>query len=288
MHFNSLLRSRYIAAFEATEASFLYALRSFSGQSTSRLNDAFLPTVTAGYSEAALKVMVVGRETRAWRYSKPAANARVASSADISAELSALGSSVADYVDRGMKTHADFLAECLAKSRHKSGLVRLLKEVARVTGSEGLVYSNLFSVAIGGKDPRRDPQAWPVIRGLSQALMNVQIDVLQPDVIVFANGSSSAGERRAFFPHEGDDAAQIRCTNPHDWKSTHKIPVAHLFGFTLDTRVQCYRIQHPSSPAHRTHAKAAREHLFKLLRERQGGGASPAADSRAASCHDSA
>ncbi|MDN8617282.1 hypothetical protein [Variovorax ginsengisoli] len=258
MDINACLERRYVAAFEVLDDAFLRTLRSFPARErSSGLEDVFLPTVAQGYADAAVKVMVVGRETRQWRY------------AAAPAESAAAASPAAGYVSRGMACHRGFLESCLHKPRHKSGLVRLLCQVAKATDAAGLVYSNLFAVAVGGKDPRRHPQAWAAIRDLSQALLNIQIEELQPDVIVFANGSSSAGERRAFFPHEGD-AALARCRDHRDWVASAAIPAAHLFGFRMDERIQCYRIQHPSSPAHKTQAKRARQHLLEMLKQHQG------------------
>ena len=258
MDVNACLERRYIAALEVLDAAFLRSLRSFpSGERSSRLEDVFLPTAARGYADSAVKVMVVGRETRQWRY------------AAAPAEGVPAASPVAGYVARGMACHRGFLDSCLSKPRHKSGLVRLLCQVAKATDATGLVYSNLFAVAIGGKDPRRHPRAWAAIRGLSQALLNIQIEELQPDVIIFANGSSSAGERRAFFPHDGD-AAPVRCRDHRDWVASSAIPAAHLIGFRMDEHIQCYRIQHPSSPAHKAQAKRARQHLLEMLKPRQG------------------
>jgi hypothetical protein len=84
--------------------------------------------------------------------------------------------------------------------------------------------------------------------------------VLQPNIIVFANGINSASEMRQF-------CALDRCTSSHNPGEAHGIDKNHLWAFKLDEYIQCYRIHHPSGRNRKTEAKRARKHLLKLLCE---------------------
>ncbi|KWT67019.1 MULTISPECIES: hypothetical protein [unclassified Variovorax] len=251
MDLNQQLTARYIEVLEATDRDFIATLNAYRIKPGNGLNDLFLPTVSANYSTAARKVMVMGRETRTWNYAA-AANSR----------------SLAEYVTCGMEKHARYRdsEHCLHSKTHGSGLIRLLKAVGRATGEAGLIYSNLFAVAHKGKDPRKNLEAWPQVRKLSGLLLDIQIETLRPDVIVFANGIDSAAVRREFFPHANPDdpKAPHRCTGSDNWKADG-IGTGHLWGFTLDNRIQCYRLQHPSAKYYQSNATKAREHLIKLL-----------------------
>jgi hypothetical protein len=97
------------------------------------------------------------------------------------------------------------------------------------------------------------------IKQHSQALLKAQIDVLQPDIIIFANGMNTAGCRREYFPIDG--SGQV-CTNGRDYVSA-SIGRDHLWEFDLYERIRCFRIHHPS--ARSKGAARAREFLIGLL-----------------------
>ncbi|VTU44915.1 hypothetical protein [Variovorax sp. RA8] len=267
MDYNALLKRFYTALLEAANPELMGAVHTFRADGVIGLDDIFLPGVSDGYGEAPLKVMVIGRERhyryRAPRAEAPAANARPALS-------------IREYVEHGMRRHEEVRTEIFVKDAHDSDLLGLLVSVAKAIKTEesplgaGVVYANLFAVAFKGGDPRKT-EAWPHIRDLSKALLDIQIDVLKPDVIVFANGIDSAPQRKLFFPHTPKKRSKggevVRCTNGVSWKATHGIEAGHLYGFKLDERIQCYRIHHPSSPSHRAKAAAARVVLLKLLKE---------------------
>lgn len=248
MNLNERLASRYITALEASDPDFIATLHSFRGNAAQGLSDIFLPTVSTSYADAPVKVMVLGRETKGWSYPGQ------------------IGS-LTEYVRVGMNKHRDFRdsERCLLSKSHPSGLIRLLKGICKQTSQAGLIYSNLFAVDHNKRDPRSNKQAWPHVCSLSKQLLDIQIEVLQPDIIVFANGIDSAAERREFFPHA--PAVLHRCTDPHSPWEVQGISKDHLWGYKLDGRIQCYRIHHPSSRVQKTEAKKARNHLFGLLRE---------------------
>jgi hypothetical protein len=251
MDLNQILTTRYIAELEAAPPAFLSMLKAYRTGSEKGLNDVFFPTAPDGFETAPLKVMVMGRETTLWNYGE-----------------GRTFQTVADYVNVGMTKHGDFLRRFLNAPASSSGLVRLLKGAGEATSNAGLIWSNLFAVAHDAADPRKNAAAWPHVRDLSKALLDIQIDVLQPDVIIFANGIDSAGVRREFFPHAGPDGpvAGDRCTGTRNWEAD-KISKRHLWGFQMDGRIKCFRTQHPSAKFHRAKAAAARQILMGELRK---------------------
>lgn len=262
LNLNEVLEPRYVAALEAADPSLFAELGSnrpltSEGQKTAGLSDIFFPTVAPGFEVAPLRVMVMGRETRGWSYPPlpEGSNPRTA----------------AEYVAVGMARHRDFRdsKRCLDGKASDSGLVRLLKNVSKVTNRPGLIYSNLFAVDHKRGDPRNNSTAWPHVRALSKALLDLQIEVLRPDLIVFANGIDSADVRREFFPHHHPtkNPSAFRCSGSDNWEVLD-IGIGHLWGFWLDERIRCYRVHHPSA-WWRTGAKAtaAGEKLLQLLRD---------------------
>jgi hypothetical protein len=250
MTLNEQLKARYIAALESAHPDFVPMLKAYRTGPEKGLNDVFFPKVADDYEAAPLKVMVMGRETTLWNYGK-----------------GRIFQSVAEYVEFGMTRHGEFQSRFLKAPTSSSGLIRLLKVAGEATRDAGLVWSNLFAVSHDAADPRKNLAAWPHVRALSKALLDIQIEVLQPDVIIFANGIDSAGVRREFFPHAGPDGvvAGDRCTDTRDWEAD-KVSKRHLLGFQLDGRIECFRIQHPSAKFHRTKAAAARQLLMRELR----------------------
>ena len=249
MDLNQQLSARYITTLEAAHPAFLPMLKSYRTGSEKGLNDVFFPKAPDGYEAAPLKVMVMGRETTLWNFGK-----------------GRTFQTVAEYVDVGMTKHGDFLRRFLHAPASSSGLVRLLKGAGEATSNPGLIWSNLFAVSHDAADPRKNAAAWPHVRDLSKALLDIQIEVLQPDVIIFANGIDSAGVRKEFFPHAGPGGpvSGDRCTGSRNWEAD-KVSKRHLWGFQLDGRIECFRTQHPSAKFHRTKAAAARQILMREL-----------------------
>jgi hypothetical protein len=211
------------------------------------LSGLFLPSVSAGYSQAAKKVMVVGAETRAWE---------PLDGGDLQ--------SMDGYVDRAMEKHAIFFAQMMggANDRGRS-FHNFTRAVKQRTGAEGLIYSNLFCFAWGkkkGSPIKSGKEVFPVIKELSRKILDAQIKTLQPDCIVFANGIASAPYRREFFPH-GESG---RCTSPdHAQSAANAIDRRYFWEFVLDKKIRCFRIQHPS--ARSSEAERGRAFALDLL-----------------------
>jgi hypothetical protein len=236
MH-NEELAARYSKILSDMDFSLL------EGSGTEKgLSGIFLSTVGDGYANAANKIMIVGCETAGWTALPPAGL-----------------DGMEDYIARSMAKQRRFLDNQL-QSRNARGYTfhNFIRSVTKQSGSEGLVYANLFCFDWKRGSPMKHPR-FPEIKRHSQALLKAQIDVLQPDTIIFANGMNTAGCRREYFPADGPDQV---CTNGRDHGSAG-IGRDHLWEFDLHGHIRCLRIHHPS--ARSKGAARAREFLIGLL-----------------------
>lgn len=113
----------------------------------------------------------------------------------------------------------------------------------------------------------RSKDYFPTVEKYSELLIKAQIEVLKPEIIIFANGITSVRSRRKFFPISGE---QVACTKGHHYehigsdRTSHKIiRKHHLWGFTLYDEIGCFRIHHPSAQS--KEAAQARKFLLTLL-----------------------
>lgn len=193
------------------------------------LSGLFLPSVPPKLHQAHQRIMVVGAETAIWNVLK---------------ESEVLGS-MEDYVDRAMAKHDRFFRKRLENKRQDPGLTFLnfMRDVARQCGTDGLIYSNLFCCDWNGGSPMPSPHN-EMVRHYSARLLQAQVAFFAPSIIIFANGSASAGARRAVFPTKGPHAV---CSKGADFVISQRIPNSQLWEFKLNDAIHCYRIQHPSS-----------------------------------------
>lgn len=206
-----------------------------------KLSGLFLPGTSEAYEQAPKRIMVVGRETRQWN---------VVTSENPFLDLD-------EYIQRAMAKQQAHLARYLPEPPDKgASYFNLLRSLASEHGYGGIAWANLFCFAWSGKSPMRWPN-FPMLLDISERLLKSQIEVLKPDIIIFANGSSSARFRRKYFPHTGEQSV---CTNLADYRE-QGIANDQLWRFHLYGKIQCYRIQHPSSIS--AASREARHFLLK-------------------------
>ncbi|MDO8069078.1 hypothetical protein [Janthinobacterium sp. SUN206] len=207
-----------------------------------KLSGLFLPSVPPNWLGARQRIMIVGCETRQWNV----------------LPVGERFSSLEYYVERSMAVHQAYFAQQLSRADIKGrAFHNFTRAVARRSGSDGLIYANLLCMAWNKGSPVKC-RHFEVIKKYSKLLLDVQIDFFQPEIIIFANGSATAGHRRDFFPLARDAQGKAIGT---EYAKQH-IPNAQLWKFPLDHR-DCYRIQHPSSRS--PSAARAREFLLGLL-----------------------
>lgn len=207
------------------------------------LSGLFLPGTSPEYEQAATRIMVVGRETRRWEIIKSGSPF----------------TGLDDYIQRAMAIQQDYLLRSLNKTKADKGksFFNFLRQLRQKDEDVGITWANLFSFAWQRGSPMRwDQKHIKILKRISKRLLEAQITILQPDIIIFANGASSARVRQEYFPHKGEHSV---CTDLGDYRE-HGIPNSQLWRFRLFGSTQCYRIQHPSSVS--KGSRAARRFLL--------------------------
>lgn len=209
-----------------------------------KLSGLFLPGTSPAYHSAPRRILVVGRETRRWDVLK----------GDEKFE------SLETYIDKAMATQQDHLTRFIVKPKDRGeSFFNLLRDLANGHGTHGIGWANLFCFAWNKKSPMRWEHFSQLVE-VSKQLLKAQVKLLQPDIIIFANGASSAKIRQGYFPHKGELSV---CSELGDF-CEQGIPRNQLWRFKLHQRIQCYRIQHPSSIS--APSRAARRFLLEHLR----------------------
>lgn len=226
---NDLLKSAYLDFLKDMDSACLDP--SVRDNFCSGLSGLFLPSVSADYSSAKNKVMIIGSETAGW---EPLGKKGKKVYDDFE--------SIEDYIERAMKKHQNWFKEMLEQTSDDRGHTfhNFTRATARAVGGDGLIYANLFCFDWRKKSPAKCPQ-FAFIKDLSQKILEVQIKVLQPEFIIFANGISSAKYRCEFFP-VGEEG---RCTATKSYPE--KIQAHYLLEFMLDKKIRCFRVHHPAA-----------------------------------------
>jgi len=215
-----------------------------------KLSGIFLPAISPAFHCAQQRIMLVGRETRGWNVLK----------GDDKFE------SLETYICKAMAKQQDHLAKFISEPRDRGeNFFNLLRDLANDHGTQGIAWANLFSFAWDKKSPMRWEHFAQLLE-VSEQLLKVQVSILQPDIIIFANGASSAKYRQGYFPHKGESSV---CSELGDF-CKQGIPLNQLWRFKLHQRIQCFRIQHPSSIS--APSRAARRFLLEQLRVGGAGG----------------
>ena len=141
-----------------------------------------------------------------------------------------------------------------------------VRGVARKIGPTGIIWANLYCFDWEKGLPERNEELIESIKHYSGKLLKAQIKVLKPDIIIFANGTTSVPFRRKLFPIKGENNV---CLNLRDY-SSFGVQNKHLWEFNLDglefdfdETIRCFRIQHPSACGRA--ARDARSFLIDML-----------------------
>ena len=237
-----MIAQAYLPILKGLEQHFLDRSREAEPE-FANLSGLFLPSVPQGFTSARHRIMVVGRETKGWTI--VGKNERF--------------TSLDAYVNVALNKHRDYLADNLPKSRDKGeSFFNLMRSVSKHYGSDGMIWANLFCASWRRNSPLKSPQ-FATIQKYSELLLKKQIELFQPQTIIFANGTSSAKYRRAFFPTEGEASV---CSEFSGYEA-HGFSREQLLRFQLNGSIQCYRIQHPSSRS--KEARAARKYLVNEI-----------------------
>lgn len=241
---NRLLHQAYADILKGMDSAFLDVQHPAS-KVAGGLSGLFLPSVSPDYHQARNRIMIVGRETRGWSI-KTSKNAPF---------------DLDSYIESAIFTHQSFFQKQLDKKNSKGrAFHNFTRSIAKKCGTSGLIYSNLFCFSWKKGNPKKHPD-FETIKHYSKRLLDAQIEILKPQIIVFCNGSSSAGARREFFPVDGNAPV---CSNFREHgDSSSPIPNRQLWEFTLNDSIRCFRVQHPSSRSQET--IKAHKYLIKHL-----------------------
>ncbi|UPU34143.1 hypothetical protein M1B72_11830 [Geomonas paludis] len=235
---NERLWGAYCNILENIDPKFLDA-RVPHGSRPEELSGLFVTSVNDGYAESKNKIMIVGSETAGWNVLTKGERFKCLES----------------YVRSSMDKHKSYFERELGgKNSRGYSFHNFTRAVGKRCGKEGLIYSNLFCFDWKKGSPINTPH-FDTIRRHSELLLKKQIEILEPDIIIFANGMVSVPHRREYFPLS-------ECINGRDY-SAQGIPNRHLWEFQLRGKTRSFRIHHPSARAKA--AAAARTYLLNLL-----------------------
>jgi hypothetical protein len=239
---NNSLANEYSKILESLDIMYLDRKHP-EGKRPAGLSGLFLTSIFDEYRHAKNKIMIIGSETREWNILKE------------NEEFTNLN----DYIEKSMIKHENFFKKRLnGEDSRGYAFHNFTRAISNKCGKDGLIYSNLFCFAWNKKSPIHC-EYFETIKKHSELLLKAQIEVLKPQVIIFANGMTSVPYRCEFFPIHGENKV---CTNGQDY-SSEGISNHHLWEFDLYDDIRCYRIHHPSARA--KEAAKARKYLINLL-----------------------
>ncbi|MCJ8354749.1 hypothetical protein [Novacetimonas hansenii] len=225
----------------------------------SNLSGLFVTTSPAQW-EQGKRILVVGRETRGWNVvneNKPYTDLQ-------------------SYIKEAMEKQKKFLLKYIEKKKDPGfTFYNFLRDLGSHFGDGNIGWANLF--CFDWKGSRPNPNSTPnyeTIKELSGRLLKAAIQYMEPDIIIFANGASSANVRREFFPLSGETAV---CSSPWVNYLDQKIEKIELESFVLYGKIKCYRINHPANRAKKSSksedvkaflsSQQARKYLIDLIKK---------------------
>lgn len=241
---NTELAAHYLRLIEELDPSYLDIQHPETKCGKHQLTGLFLPSIPSGYAEARNKIMIIGRETRAWnvlKYDEPFIDH-------------------SSYVAKAIAVHQKHSVEELAKTKESAGrsYFRFARRVQAQSGGAGIIHANLFCFAWNKSSPFKSPYL-ETIKHYSESLIKFQIDYFKPDIIIFAHGKEGAKFRQQVFPIKGE----LNVCLPPKNAIKHPHDIKHLWEFDLYGLYQSYRILHSSDRS--ALSRAAQDYLISIL-----------------------
>lgn len=186
------------------------------------LSGLFLPTVDDAYLQSSVRVMLIGQEPKKWGKDLHSLSAE----GDFSSALHV-------YVGSQMAAYRKTALMPARKSRFRQFHFQLHANLRNQVGSQhnAIFWGNLLCMSRKKGSPRRAAEI-DRIAALSRDLLNVQFNVLQPDLVVFATGSG----------YDGFLKDQIE----HEYTTLDGFKPKHYWPFTANKLgIQAWRVRHP-------------------------------------------
>lgn len=212
--------------------------RSLSYNDLSKL---LLGSVPDEYEQAPNKILIIGRETKGW----------LKSWNDFQYDKNG--------IKRSMDKSKDFVRSQLKEKKKDTrgkSFFNFVRDVAKKSGDNGVLWANIYASDYKGGHINhiKDKNMIKEIETISKKIIVAQIEVLNPNIIIFATGNQGVAARRRYFPN-----SELR-----ERKAIEGYPSKDLWAFKLpDYDAQCYRIHHPSSFSR--DKKQARQKLIEIL-----------------------
>lgn len=199
------------------------------------LSDILLGFVPEQYENAEHKILIVGRETAGWRVNKDTNFAITQYDAQI----------IEKSMDKSKQWVFDNLEGSHSKDVKGRSFFNFVRSVGKKCGNDGILWANTFAVDYKKstpntkKLPKNYKKLFKIIKKLSKELLQAQIDILQPDYILFVGGQASLSARSAYFPTLTGDGKRLK----------DDLPINYLEKFMFDRQDKpiCYRTgYHPA------------------------------------------
>lgn len=189
----------------------------FDDKQASELSAPMLVSIFEAYLKAPVRVMFVGKETNKWcgKLSDFFAND--------------------NGIDRVLARYRDHLGRGRWKSPFMQTLGRTAKELAGGE-PEAILYTNLMKMdwEKGGRGfARNSKKHSDTLSKFSRDLFRFEVDLLKPDVIIFASGAPYDSVIKNIFPCQERSASE-------------RVEPKALWRFNVGSIV-CYRARHPSA-----------------------------------------
>ncbi len=241
---NTELASKYLKVMKNIDVSYLDLLHPDTKCGSNMLSGLFLPSIPDGYEQSQNKIMIIGRETRAWNVLK-------ADEKFVSLDA---------YIEKAMATHTNHSYKELNKDKKSRGqsYFNFFRKIKNKSGGSGLIHANLFCFSWNKKGLDNCPHL-KVVKEYSEVLLKTQIEYFKPDIIIFAHGSGGNKFRREIFPTTGDGNVCLPPLKP----ITHLPSDKDFWEFSLNGKYKSYRVAHPSSTT--TLSRQAHDYLISIL-----------------------
>ncbi|AMN68624.1 hypothetical protein [Psychrobacter sp. P11G5] len=200
-----------------------------------------LGSVPDEYEQAPNKILIVGRETKGW----------LKSWNDFQYDKNG--------IKRSMDESKDFVRDQLKEKKKDTrgkSFFNFVRDIAKKSGDNGILWANIYASDYKGGHINhiKDKDMIKEIETISKKIIVAQIEVLNPDIIIFATGNQGIAARRRYFPN-----SELR-----ERTAIEGYPSKDLWAFKLpDYDAQCYRIHHPSSFSNEK--RQARQKLIEIL-----------------------
>lgn len=174
------LKAAYVQALQRADLKTLFA-------APDALSGVFLPCPAETYYASKPRVLVVGQETRGWRNKTCSLRAtNQVRDADVAASMQAAW---------------EFASHGARRSKFMQFYRQVSAQVSPGT-RDAVVWSNQFCVSFESGSPVRLPHAiFHVVKELSYDLLRAQLDILQPQVVIFTTGPTRDKYLKECFPH---------------------------------------------------------------------------------------